>query len=375
MLLVARKNLFSEKIRLGISVGGVALSVFLIGILLALFRGWSQQVGSYVERVPADGWLVSEGTTDFVAAASVVPVSAESLLHSTPEVESVSPLIVRPMVMRREQDPFDKTFDVQLVGYDPTKRLGGPLAVEEGSKSPPGPDEIIVDKEMSKRHGIQIGDRLFRGGKSLTVVGISRGGDFVYTQVAFVTLETAIKFLDQPQDKRTFMLVTLKDPSKFDTLAVRVSAYTSDAQLVRGADFANETRDRILGNILPILIVVLVVAFIVGISVAGLTIYTATVEKQREYGILKAEGFTNPFLYRVVFEQSVVTGILGFAVGAGMTVLVAPFAQDTVPQFVVFVRWQDVVGIAGATLLMALFAAWIPVRRMASIDPVTVFKG
>jgi putative ABC transport system permease protein len=117
------------------------------------------------------------------------------------------------------------------------------------------------------------------------------------------------------------------------------------------------------------------VAFIVGLAVAGLTIYTATVEKSREYGILKAEGFTNPFLYRVVFEQSMITGFLGFAIGAGLTLLIAPFAQDAVPQFVVYVRWQDILGIAGATILMALFAAYIPVRRIARIDPVTVFKG
>jgi ABC-type lipoprotein release transport system permease subunit len=55
--------------------------------------------------------------------------------------------------------------------------------------------------------------------------------------------------------------------------------------------------------------------------------------------------------------------------------LLAPFAQDTVPQFVVWVRWQDILGIAGATLLMALIAAYIPVRRLAHIDPVMVFKG
>src|SRR5712692_8405764 len=126
MLLVARKNLFSERIRLAISVGGVALSVFLIGILLALFRGWSQQVGSYVERVPADAWLTSAGTTDFIASASVLSASAEQLLHSAPEVDKVSPLIVRPMVMRREQNRLDDTFDVQLVGYDPAKGFGGP---------------------------------------------------------------------------------------------------------------------------------------------------------------------------------------------------------------------------------------------------------
>ena len=87
--------------------------------------------------------------------------------------------------------------------------------------------------------------------------------------------------------------------------------------MITGEDFAQETRDRILSNILPILIVVLIVAFVVGLAVAGLTIYTATVEKSREYGILKAEGFTNPYLYRVVFEQSMVTGVLGFLVGAG----------------------------------------------------------
>jgi ABC-type antimicrobial peptide transport system permease subunit len=76
-----------------------------------------------------------------------------------------------------------------------------------------------------------------------------------------------------------------------------------------------------------------------------------------------------------VFEQSLVMSVLGFIVGASATVLVAPFAQDIVPQFVVLVRWQDLLGIIGATLLMALIAAFIPIRRLARIDPVTVFKG
>ena len=77
----------------------------------------------------------------------------------------------------------------------------------------------------------------------------------------------------------------------------------------------------------------------------------------------------------MVIEQSLVTGALGFALGAGATVLVAPFAQNLVPQFVVLVRWQDILGVAGATLLMSLIASYIPVRRLAHIDPVTVFKG
>jgi putative ABC transport system permease protein len=375
MLLVARKNLFAERTRLAISVGGVALSVFLIGILLSLYRGWSQQVGGYVENVPADLWAASDGTTDFVAAQSVLPDSFGVQLKLIPEIDVVSPLIVRPQELHRSVDPESKTFDVQLVGYDPTIGLGGPLAIVEG-KSPPGPDEVVVDIQMKHRHGVQIGDRLTKGDRQLIVVGYSKGGDFIYTQIAFATLDTAIEFLElDPKTQRTFFVVTLDDPSEKESVASRVELAAPGVQMVSGEDFAQETRDRILSNILPILIVVLIVAFVVGLAVAGLTIYTATVEKSREYGILKAEGFTNPYLYRVVFEQSMVTGVLGFLLGAGVTVLLAPFAQDTVPQFVVWVRWQDILGIAGATILMALIAAYIPVRRLSNIDPVMVFKG
>jgi len=375
MLLVARKNLTSERTRLAISVGGIALSVFLIGILVALFRGWNEKVGEYVEDVPADLWVASDGATDFIQAGSVLPDSVGTLLGLLPEVDTVSPLIVRPMELAKEGADRDDGFDIQIVGYDPAIGLGGPLAVVEG-KSPPGPGEIVIDKVLSDRYDVDIGDRLVRGSSSLTVVGKSSGGDFVFTQVAFVTLETAVDFLDlEPDTQRTFFLLTLEDPAQTEVVAKRLEANAPGVIFITGAEFADETRDRILGNILPMLVVVLTVAFIVGLSVAGLTIYTATVEKSREYGILKAEGFTNGFLYQVVLVQSLVTSALGFLLGASATVLAAPFAQDLVPQFVVFVRWQDILGITAATLIMALIAAFIPVRRLAQIDPVMVFKG
>jgi len=86
MLLVARKNLFGEKTRLAISVGGVAISVFLIAVLLSLYRGWDQRVGSFVEQVPADLWVASDGSTDFALAASVLPQELHIPLGSSPDV-------------------------------------------------------------------------------------------------------------------------------------------------------------------------------------------------------------------------------------------------------------------------------------------------
>src|SRR3989304_5845778 len=258
MLLVARKNLFTEGIRLAISVGGVALSVFLIGILLSLYRGWNEKVGEYVEAVPADLWVASEGATDFINAPSVLPESVGTLLGLLPEVDTVSPLIVRPLELTKAGDDPGNAF--------------GPLAVVEG-KSPPGPGEVVVDKETSDRYGVDIGDRLVRGAQFLTVVGKSSGGDFVFTQVAFVTQETAVDFLElDPESQRTFFLLTLHDPAQPAAPAARLEVAATDLVFFTGEEFADKTRDRIMGNILPILVVLLIVAFIVGLAVAGVTI-------------------------------------------------------------------------------------------------------
>ncbi len=369
MLLVARKNLFSERTRLAISVGGVALAVFLISLLLALFRGWSEKVGGFVEETNVDVWIARTGTTDFLRAASVLPMKGSESLDRLDAVEEWSPLIVRPM----RAWSGDTKMDVQFIGYDPASGMGGPLRIVEG-QSRPGPGEVIVDKALTKRYGVDIGDTIQAGGRDWKVVGKSEGGDFVAAQTIFVGIEPAREALEM-QDLTTFFVLRLKKNVDVARFAADVERLQPGIVGITGKDFAEATRERVLSNIIPILMIVLVLAFIVGLAVAGLTIYTATVEKAREYGILKAVGFRNSYLYRVVFEQSLVTGALGFIIGIGLTLLFAPFAKDLVPQFVVFVRWQDVLGVFGATVLMTALAGYVPVRRLSAIDPVAVFKA
>jgi len=369
MLLVARKNLFSERTRLAISVGGIALSVLLITFLLSLFRGWNEKVGGFVEEVDADIWIAREGTTDFLAAASILPTEgADEQISRIQSIERWSPLIVRPMAATKDGTEMD----VELVGFDTQSGLGGPVRIEEG-KGVPGPGEVVVDEELSRRYGVDVGDTIGAGGRDWEVVGKSSGGDFVAAQTIFVALDQAEDALEM-EGFATFFLLQVR-PGREKVVVGFIEKGQPGVVAVTGDEFAAATRERALGDVIPILSVILVLAFIVGLAVAGLTIYTATVEKTREYGILKAVGFTNGYLYRVVFEQSLVTGFLGFVLGAGLTLLAGPFVRDFVPQFVLFVRWQDVLAVAGFTLLMAVLAAYVPVRRLAAIDPVEVFKA
>ncbi|HEV8575146.1 MAG TPA: FtsX-like permease family protein [Dehalococcoidia bacterium] len=375
--------------RLLISVGGVALAVFLISLLLSLYRGWDEKVGGFVEHSNVDLWVASEGAEDFLTAASLLPTEgteaeqATQYLDAHAFVDEWSPLIVRLMKgvrVDRISDGEEKlgtAMDIHLIGFDPTTKLGGPVEIVEGNDTP-GLGEVIVDERLSQRYGVDVGDVLRAGARDWQVVGKSKGGDFVATQTVFVRHDEAQQAL-RIGGATTFYVIKVREGLDPNTLATDIEelAVQNEAPVVAFTrpEFASNTRDRILNNILPILFMVLGLAFIVGLAVAGLTIYTATIEKSREYGILKAVGFPNAYLYRLVLEQSAATAVMGFVVGLGLTLIFEPFATDVVPQFVLFTRWQDVLMVAGTTVVMALIAAYIPVRRLAQIDPTTVFKA
>jgi putative ABC transport system permease protein len=368
--IVTRQNLLAEKTRFLISVSGIALSVFLISFLLSLYQGWNLQVGRFVERVDADIWVAREGTTSFLAAASILSEDLGAQLAALDGVEQVDGIIVRPMKVY--VDGSEQS--THLVGYETNGGAGGPPSSREG-KEAPGEGEVIVDRVFKARSGAGVGDPMEIAGQDLEVVGVSSGGDFIFSQTTFVSLPTAQSLLAM-EGLATFYLVRVTDPEDIDGVVAAIEDETAFPGITafRSETFADETRETIMGNIVPILVIILALAFIVGVAITGLTIYNATVEKSREYGILKAIGFTNGYLFRLVLEQSLATGLVGFAIGASLTAIATRFVADLVPQFVTLLRVQDVGFVLGTTVVMALIAGLLPVRRIAGVDPVSVFS-
>ena len=369
MSIVTRRNLLAEKTGFAISVGGIALSVFLISFLMSNFQAWNLLVGRFVERVDADVWVVQEGTTSFFTAASILPGAMQEELAEIPGVAHVDSLIVRPMNVETDGGQAN----THLVGYDVEGGAGGPLKITDGEELP-GAGEVIVDDAFELRTGVGLGDVIQAAGQPFSVVGVSAGGDFIFSQTSFVSLEVARALLGM-DGLSTFFLVRVADGTDVAEVTASIEERFPDVRAFTGIEFAEATRDQVLGDVVPILFLILGLAFAVGVAITGLTIYNATVEKAREYGILKAIGFPNGYLFRLVLEQSLVTGLLGFIIGVGLTLVAARFVTNLVPQFVTVIRWQEILIVLGATLLMSIIAAVVPVRRIANVDPVEVFNA
>src|SRR5207245_7952881 len=121
----------------------------------------------------------------------------------------------------------------------------------------------------------------------------ARGGDFIATQTVFVSHAEAQAAL-RMQGATTFYVIKVRqgvDPAQLGA-ALEDQAARNEAPIVTHTreEFAKSTRDRVTSNVLPILFVVLGLAFIVGVSAAGLTIYTSPLANGSGYGILTDVG-------------------------------------------------------------------------------------
>jgi putative ABC transport system permease protein len=369
MILLAVRNLVTERTRFAFSAAGIGFAVFLISVLIGLYQGWNQKVGGFVEHVNADGWVARQGTTDFINAASILPGSMGADLASRSDVAAVHPMIVRPMEFFHNGDKFE----THLIGYDVASGVGGPVKIVDGKGQPTG-NQIVIDSVLSRTSGVGVGDKLTSGNQTFDVIGIATGGNFAFTQASFVDVKSAGTLLDMG-DLVTFWVFSMKPGASFTQLQSQVVAANPGVTIFTSKEFASATRHRILDNVVPIIVLILGLAFIVGIAITSLTIYTATVERQREFGVMKAIGFNNRDLYGLVLIQSIATGLVGFVFGVLLTLIVSQFADKLVATFIVLVRPIDVLEVFAVTVFMAAAASIVPARRVGAVDPAVAFKG
>jgi len=366
MMSITLRNMRAGKGRAAFSISGVAAASLLLAFVLALYRGWNDGLVSYIDGTDADVWVTQKGNDSFFAP-SIIATPLLVALQQAPGVTSSSSILGRRLKLEHDGD----SWDAYLIGFDP-QGLGGPVNVKSGSGTPKT-GEIVIDSVLARKSGIAIGDEVKAGLRQLKVVGISSGGNVVIAQLSFVSKEEA-RILVGFDGYVNFALVkaepgrTQEVVDDVNTRLPGLSAYTSES-------FASNSRQVLQSSLLPILQVILVLSFVVGAVVVGLTVYTSVLEKEREFGVMKALGTPRLGLARVVAEESAIACLLGFIVGEGANLLASSLAERAVPQFVTEVKWVDVATVFACAALMAVVASLIPIRRLTHVDPLTVFKA
>jgi putative ABC transport system permease protein len=371
---LAQRNLTHDKVRLAVTLTGIVFAVVLIVVEMGLFLGFTVTTSSIIDKSGVDFWIVSKHTPYIEQGAAFSERKLYQVL-ATPGVASADKYIVR---FAEWKTPEGSEQSVQVVGFNPYSKIGGPWDVVQGSvEDLKTPDSVIIDELYAKKLGVTHVGQVFEiYGRRTRVVGFTRGiRAFTTTPYVFTSFKNGQDFARLEQDQTLFILVKAMPGTDRKALQHDLQSRLRDVDVLTTQEFSNMTRFYWMfttGAGVAVLIAALL-GLVVGVVVVAQTIYATTMDHIREYGTLKAMGAPNSYIYRVIITQAAIAAVVGYALAMFVSIFVVRASQSG--GAAILLPLPMVVVLFFVTLVMCATAAVVSIKKVTSLDPAMVFRG
>ena len=366
---LAYRNLFQSKARLAMSVGGVALALMLVLALDAIMTGAEKRLTAYIDYSEADVWVAQSGVRNLHMVSSWIPTSVTNDVRDVPGVEVATPI----MYLTAPVETGDEQNLAYVFGLPQDAQMGKPWRVVEGSAVPES-GEAVIDSGVAERSGIELGDKVKILGQELEVSGLSEGTSTLTNSVAFISMEDFERVRGGGRVV-SFVLAKVEPGQSSGAIAQRIEEGVGGVTAQTQAAFAEQERRLVNDMAGDLLAIMNLAGFMTGLAVVALTVYTATLARRAEYGVLKALGARNARLYSVVLMQALYSVVLGFALGLGFTLALSWVVPALGANLPLHVGVASLLKVGGVSLVIAALAAVLPITQIAGLDPAAVFRG
>ena len=365
---LAWRNLLYQKGKLILGPLGVGASLTLIILLTGFRDGLYSAVTAYTDHMDADLMVTQSGGQGGLSA-SAIPAAIHDELAATAGALETEHVLSADIIFTHG----DVKWPSILVGYNLDSGWGGPWEMGAG-RDVRADDEITLDTWLARKTDIQIGDAVDVLGRRFTVVGLTRGTASWMGTYLFVSRAAAEDLLEMP-GMASFFLLRLPEGADRQAISETIQSRIPGVGVVAPEEQARASKEVLKTALSTPLNVMLFISIITGIAVMGLTTYTAIMDRVREYGVLKALGANGRWLRRLVMAETLYRAGLGFVLGIGLSYLAADLIMRVFPQFTIVIGPRTILWTGLMALVMSIFAALLPLRRVTAIDPAMVFKA
>lgn len=209
------------------------------------------------------------------------------------------------------------------------------------------------------------------------VVGIvDASAPFTTFPVFYSRYSQALRFVGQERKLLSFVLVKANPDVPLAELSKRIRSATGLAAMTT-EEFGWMTIWYYIGNTgIPVNFgLTVAIALIVGTVVAGQTFYIFTIENLKQFGALKAIGTTNLRIIGMILLQAFVVGVIGYAIGMGLTAGFFTITERNEATRGIFLLWEVLEATAAVDLFIVLIASLLSIRKVLVLEPAIVFRG
>lgn len=383
MSFVAVKMLVGNRLKYLSLVAGLSFAALLVTQQASIFSGYAKRTGSWIRDTHmADLWVMDE-QAEFTEANKPLIDTALTRVRGVDGVMWAMPIYKGYLKARL---PDGTTVTVRLIGLDDATLMGAPPRMVEGSLADLRADRaVIINAEQAKdslrlgrtsgHRPLAVGDRFSINDHEAVVAGTySATPEFFWEPVLYTTYSRALGMAPRERKVLSYILLKVRDGQSIAAVAARVNALPG-LKALTGDEFESETMGYVLKKtgILINFGITIALGFVIGVLVAGQTLYTFVLDHLRHFAALKAMGAGNWMLIRMVAIQVIVVGALGYGIGLGGASITGLFFASGGLAFQM--PWQVPVFGGVAILGCCLTAGGISLLRVLRLEPAIVFKA
>jgi putative ABC transport system permease protein len=298
------------------------------------------------------------------------------VVRSMDEVSYAVPLFIGGALIKLQSGDYQS---VTVVGLDDDSLFGRP-DLEQGSILNIYNDNTVLavdDAEFPKLENAKIGTSFELNDHRCTIVGIAKvavnGLNGVPT--LYTTYNRAIEYIPSTRFTLSYVLAQPKGAAAVAGIKQKVAklgyvALTKDEFNKSIADYYTY-KTGVGTNIL----LMVVIAFIVGLSISGQTFYTFILENLEKFGALKAIGAKGRELIYMILFMATFTALTGYGLGVGFVTLMIMIARSRLPNYAATITYWNLGLAFGMVVLIAGISSYIGVRKVLKIEPFDIFRG
>lgn len=358
---------------------GIVISIFLIGQQLGILSFLTGMMGGLVDNSRKDIgqiWVVDNITQNANELAKI----DEGIVREIRSIEGVANTY--PVVVANASVKFEngKTGSVILVGSEPPLFVAGPERRlikdgtlmglnEEGGVTAEYYDEATFNTTLA------VGSRLEINGKEAFIKLQTKNARSFSGALMYTSLSKARYYAGFSENKVSTVAVQVKPGYAINNVIENINktiygVRAWDAQVLRNETVSYLTISSNIGTSVGSLVVF---AIISGFFIIGLTLYSAALDRIKDYGTLKAIGATNGYVRNLILMQSFLFAIVGFILAFLLLQLFRIGVQEA--GLVFHYSPIQLLGMFFITIFISVGGSLFAIKKINSVEPASVFRG
>ncbi|WP_291490142.1 ABC transporter permease [Desulfurella sp.] len=375
LLKIALKLLTNDRGKFFTLILGITFAVFLMNQMTSMFAGIIRKSTSNVININAKMWVMDPSVENDMNSIPI-PNYVLDYVRSIKGVAMAVPIYFGSGLAKLANGKYQS---VSIIGLDDTTLFGRPPIIKGNLNKIYNSDAFIgvKDSDYKKIGSPGIGSILSINDHRAIIVALANttSGGLFGIPTLYTTYTRATRDLPQTRYSISYILINPKSSKDIPYIQEQVKKIGYKALTQKQFQKTIENFYEYKTGMGISIMMMTLISFIVGLSIAGQTFYAFVLENLEKFGALKAIGAKKYELVSIILFQVSVTSFIGYGFGIMISSLVIAISKANIQNYAAVVTYKNMLIAFLMVLAIAGFSSYIGIRKVLKIEPFDVFRG